>query len=146
MTYHYNGWGNFPNPKGFTQEKIHAPFEGDFVNHNLTLEGVKAAMRPPSDCGQCDISAMSGAYLANTHQYVETVYQMWKDGELKDGNAKGKAFVTARVADGAAELRDMVTWAWNASGKMTVGYPGVAVSDVEAGKAGDAYDLLYGGH
>lgn len=43
-------------------------------------------------------------------------------------------------------MRDMVTAAWNASGKMVVGYPGVAVADVEAGKAGDAYDLLYGGH
>jgi len=147
VTYHYNGWGNFPNPKGYTNERIHGPFEGDFVIHNLTIEGVKAAMRPPAACpGDCDIAAMTSAYLINTHQYVETVYQMWKDGQLKDGDAKGKAFVTARVADGAAELRDMVTAAWNASGKMTVGYPGVAAADVEAGKAGDAYDLLYGGH
>ena len=146
VTYHYNGWGNFPNPKGYTTERIHSAFEGDFVIHNLKIEGVRAAMRPPADCGSCDISAMSGAYLANTHQYVETVYQMWKDGELKDGNPKGTAFVTARVADGAAELRDMVVAAWNVSGKMVVGYPGVAAADVETGKAGDAYDLLYGGH
>ena len=146
VTYHYNGWGNFPNPKGYTTERIHGPFEGDFVIHNLKIDAVKAAMRPPADCGSCDISAMSGAYLANTHQYVETVYQMWKDGELKDGNPKGTAFVTARVADGAAELRDMVVAAWNVSGKMVVGYPGVAAADVETGKAGDAYDLLYGGH
>lgn len=147
VTYHYNGWGNFPNPKGYTTERIHGPFEGDFVIHNLKIEGVKAAMRGPASCpGACDIGAMSGAYLTDTHQYVETVYQMWKDGELKDGNAKGASFVTARVADGAAELRDMVTWAWNASGKMVVGYPGVSAADVEAGKAGDAYELLYGNH
>jgi hypothetical protein len=50
------------------------------------------------------------------------------------------------VADGAAELRDMVTAAWNASGKMTVGYPEIALADLEAGKAGDGYDLLYGAH
>jgi hypothetical protein len=147
VTYHYNGWGNFPNPKGFTQDKIHGPFEGDFVIANLKIEGVKAVMRPPAACpADCDIAAQTAAYLLNTHQYVETVYQMWKDGELKDGNAKGVAFVTARVADGAAELRDLVTYAWNASGKMVVGYPGVAAADVEAGKAGDAYDLLYGKH
>jgi hypothetical protein len=146
VTYHYNGWGNFPNPKGFTNERIHAPFEGDFVIHNLKIDGVKAAMRPPADCGACDIAAMTSAYLISTNRYVETVYQMWKDGELKDGNPKGTVFVTARVADGAAELRDLVTAAWNASGKMVVGYPGVAVSDVEAGKSGDAFDLLYGGH
>jgi hypothetical protein len=146
VTYHYNGWGPYPNPKGYTQEKIHSPFEGDFVNHNLTMAGVKAAMRPPAECNNCDVFANISGYLATTHGYVEPVYQMWKDGELKDSNPKGVAFVTARVADGAAELRDLVTWAWNASGKMTVGYPGVAVADVEAGKAGDAYDLLYGGH
>jgi hypothetical protein len=147
VTYHYNGWGNFPNPKGFTQEKIHGPFEGDFVIRNLKIDGVKAAMRPAADCpGDCDIAAVAAAYLANTHQYVEPVYQMWKDGELKDGDPKGAAFVTARVADGAAELRDLVSYAWNASGKMVVGYPGVSAADVEAGKAGDAYDLLYGKH
>jgi len=115
VTYHYNGWGKFPNPKGFTNEHIHGPFEGDFVNHNLKFEAVRAAMRAPATCADaCDIAARAGAYLANTHQYVEPVYQMWKDGELMDGNPKGTAFVTARVADGAAELRDMVTWAWNA--------------------------------
>jgi hypothetical protein len=146
VTYHFNGWGPYPNPKGFTNEHIHAPFEGEFVVRNLTMAGVKAAMRPPSDCGSCDIAAMSAAYLKGTNQYVETVYQMWKDGELKDGNPKGTAFVTARVADGAAELRDMVTAAWNASGKMTVGYPEIALADLEAGKAGDGFDLLYGAH
>ena len=147
VTYHYNGWGNFPNPKGYTNEHIHSPFEGDFVNHNLTFETVKAAMRPPAACpGTCDVASQTGAYLNRTRQDVETVYQMWGSGELKDGNPKGIAFVTTRVADGAAELRDMVTWAWNASGKMVVGYPGVSVTDVEAGMAGDAYDLLYGKH
>jgi hypothetical protein len=147
VTYHYNGWGDFPNPKGFTDDHIHGPFEGDFVNHNLTFKGVKAAMRPAGTCADaCDIAAKASAYLAGTHQYVDTVYQMWKDGELMDGNPKGTAFVTERVADGAAELRDMTTFAWNASGKMVVGYPGVAAADIEAGKAGDAYDLLYGKH
>jgi hypothetical protein len=147
VTYHYNGWGRFPNPKGYTQEHIHSLFEGDFVTRNLTPETVRAAMRPPADCpGACDIGRAAGAYLMDTHQYVEPVYEMWKAGELRDGNPKGVAFVAARVADGAAELRDLVTFAWNASGKMTVGYPGVAAADVEAGKAGDAYDLLYGKH
>jgi hypothetical protein len=89
---------------------------------------------------------MTGAYLQDTHQHLEPLYQMWKDGELKDGNPRGTAFVTARVAEAAAQLRDLVTAAWNASGKMAVGYPGVAAADVEAGKAGDAYDLLYGKH
>jgi len=144
VTYHYNGWGPYPNPKGYTQEKIHAPFEGDFVVRNLTMAGVKAAMRPASDCLNCDVFANISSYLTTTHSYVEPVYQMWSHGELKDGDPAGIAFVTARLADGAAELRDLVVDAWNASGKMVVGYPGATAADVEAGKAGDAYDLLYG--
>ncbi len=144
VTYHYNGWGPGPNPKGYTNERIHSPFEGDFVNHNIKFEAVKAAMRPYADCGACNISDMVGAYLLNTAQYVEPVYQMWGEGAFKDGDPRGVAFVTARLSEGAAELRDLVADAWIASAKATVGYPAVTAADVEAGKAGDAFDLLYG--
>ena len=146
MTYHYNGWGNGPNPKGFTTEKIHAPVEGEFVNKYIKFDAVKAAMRPYADCGACNVNDMVGAYLVNEAQYVEPVYQLWKDGGFVNGDARGVTFITARLSEGAAELRDLVTDAWNASGKATVGYPGVSAADVEAGKAGDAYDLLYGSH
>jgi hypothetical protein len=146
MTYHYNGWGPGPNPNGYTTEHIHGPVEGEFVNRNIKFEAVKAAMRPYGDCGTCNINEMVGAYLVNEAQYVEPVYQLWKDGGFVDGNPRGVAFITARLSEGAAELRDLVTDAWNASGKVTVGYPGASASDVEAGKAGDAYDLLYGNH
>jgi hypothetical protein len=146
VTYHYNGWGSGPNPKGFTNEHIHSPFEGDFVTRYLKADRVKAAMRPYADCGPCNINEMTGAYLVNTAQSVEPLYQLWKDGGFKDGDARGIAFATARLSEGSAELRDLIVDAWNASGKMVVGYPGVPAADVEAGKAGDAYDLLYGAH
>lgn len=144
LTYHYNGWGSGPNPKGYTTEHIHSPIEGAFVNRNVKADAVKAAMRPYADCGACNINDMVGAYLAEEAQYVEPLYQLWGEGGFKDGDPRGVAFITARLAEGASELRDLVTDAWNVSGKMTVGYPGVTVTDVEGGKAGDAYDLLYG--
>jgi hypothetical protein len=144
LSYHYNGWGPGPNPKGYTTEHIHGPIEGAFVNHNIKFEAVKTAMRPYVGCGACDINDMTGAYLVNEAQYVEPLYQLEKEGGFKDGDARGIAFITARLSEGAAELRDLVTDAWNASGKMVVGYPGLSAADVEAGKAGDAYDLLYG--
>jgi hypothetical protein len=144
VTYHYNGWGPGPNPGGYTQERIHSPIEGAFVVHNIKVEAVKAAMRPYAECGACNINDMTGAYLVNEAQYVDPLYQLEKDGGFKDGDARGIAFITARLSEGASELRDLVVDAWNASGQMTVGYPGTAASAVEAGKAGDAYDLLYG--
>jgi hypothetical protein len=150
VTYHYNGWGSSgtggPNPKGYTNEHIHGPFEGEFVNRNIKFDAVKAAIRPPADCGECDIFKMVGGYLTATSSQVETVYQLWGQGGFKDGDPRGTQFVTARIAEGAAELRDLVTAAWNASGKMVVGYPGVSAVDAEAGKAPDLYELLYGKH
>jgi hypothetical protein len=147
LTVHYNGWGKaFPNPKGYTLAPIHAPIEGAFVNKNIQAAAVKAAMRPYAECKPCHIDEMTGAYLVDEAQYVEPLYQLEKDGGFVDGDPRGIAFITARLSEGAAELRDLVMDAWNASGQATVGYPGVAAADVEAGKAGDAYDLLFGGH
>jgi hypothetical protein len=142
---HYNGWGAGPNPKGYTLAHIHAPLEGAFVNRNIKAGAVKAAMRPYADCGRCFIDEIVGSYLVDEHRYVEPLYQLEKDGGFKDGDPRGMAFTTARLAEGAAELRDLVIDAWNASGRMTVGYPdAMSAADIEAGKAGDAYVLLYG--
>ena len=143
---HFNGWGAFPNPRNYTQEHIHGPVEGEFVAANIKIEQVRAAMRPYADCGVCNINDMTGAYLVNEHQYLEPTYQLWGEGGFKDGDARGIAFITARLAEASAELRDLVTDAWNASGKMVVGYPGSSAADVEAGKGGDPYALLFGSH
>ncbi len=141
---HYNGWGKFPNPNGYTTEPIHVPLEGPYVTKTVQWAVVKAKMRPYQDCGACNINDMTGAYLASEAQFVIPMYALEKAGGFKDGDTRGPAFMTARLAEAASELRDLVVDAWNASGKMIVGYPGVPAADVEAGKAGDAYDLLYG--
>ena len=42
---HYNGWGDFPNPEGFTNSRqTHAVFEGEFTNRVARLDAVEAAM------------------------------------------------------------------------------------------------------
>ena len=142
---HFNGWGNGPNPKGYTTARVHYDTEGPFVSRNVKIEAVKAAMRPAADCGVCNINEMTGAYLVNTYQYIDPFYDIEKEGGFKGADPRGAAFMTARIADGAAEMRDLVVAAWNASGKMIVGDPdAIPAEDVEAGKAGDAYVLLYG--
>jgi hypothetical protein len=143
-TVHYNGWGPGPNPNGYTLEHVHVPLEGPYVAKYVKREAVKAAMRPYADCSPCHIDDMAGAYLVHEAQFMQPLYQLEKDGGFKDGDPRGVAFMTARIAEGAAELRDLVVDAWDASGQMTVGYPGMTASAVEAGKAGDAYDLLFG--
>ena len=36
VTIHFNGWGNFPNPNGYSNAKLHGPFEGDLVQASFS--------------------------------------------------------------------------------------------------------------
>ncbi len=80
-------------------------------------------------------------YLAVTQAQVVPFYTLEKAGAFKAPTPKGLDFTTKAVARGASELRDMIVDAWRLSDSESVGYPGVKVSDVEAGKA-DPYDSL----
>ena len=142
VSMHFNGWGAGPNPDGFTQDRIHAQFEGAFVRSNVTEASVGAAMAPYHDC-QCPIEARTRDYLAATNRTVRPLYQLYKDGGFEKGDARGRAFASARLAAGASELRDDIIGAWRASGAQDVGWPAIKVADVIAGKV-DPFDSLYG--
>lgn len=142
VSVHYNGWGDYPNPNHYTEDKIHVPFEGAFVFANVTKAGVHDAMAPPAVCAGA-ISACISTYLQTTLATVEPTYQLWGQKGFVAKDPKDVAFVTARVAAGAAALRDLVIKAWAESEGGTVGYPGVAVKAVEAG-APAPFGILYG--
>ena len=144
VTIHFNGWGDFPNPAGYTKAHIHAPFESDFVGANIKEPAVRAAMPAPAPCG-CALEKRTAAYLATTAAKVEPLYQLEKAGGFKEADPRGVAFALERVAAGAAELRDAIVEAWNTSGgpKTSLGYPPTKVVDVLAG-AVDPYEALYG--
>ncbi len=143
VSIHYNGWGPFPNPNGYTEEKVHVPWEGLYTRQVVTPEALRAAMPPFHDC-QCPIEQRVGAYLMSDSRAVVPFYELEKAGAFKPGVAKGAAFTTERVAAGAAELRDEIVLAWRASATEKVGYqPEITAADVESGKV-DPYDSLYG--
>lgn len=142
VSVHFNGWGAYPNPNGYTTAKIHAPVEGAFVHDNVRIDDVRTAMAAPHVCA-CSIQAMTANYLATTREQVEPLYQLDKAGGFQDGDARGKAFAAARLAAGASEMRDLVVAAWRASEDLTVGWPETKVTDIEAGRI-DPYDILYG--
>ncbi|MDB5455957.1 MAG: Nuclease [Caulobacter sp.] len=143
LSVHYNGWGDYPNPKGFTQDHIHGPFEGPFVKTNAVEAAVRTQIPAYRDCA-CTIQQRTVDYLTTTWKEVEPLYQLQKDGGLADGDPRGIAFVDGRLAAGAAALRDMVVDAWALSAKGTIGYrPEISVADVESGKA-DPWNDLYG--
>lgn len=132
---HYNGWGKYPNPHGYTDDPIHGPFEGAYVGQNLTLADVRGALPAPADCAGT-IQACTVAYLQASLAKVEPLYVLWSANAFSVvGDARGKAFAVERVAAGAAELRDLTVRAWRESAAATVGYrPLYKVSDIENGQ------------
>jgi hypothetical protein len=134
VTVHFNGWGNYPNPEGFTADHIHSPFESDYVHANVTQAMVKAAMPAARDCG-CTITTRAAEYLTDTAGAVVPLYTLWKAGAFAAPTAEGRRFATLHVARGAAELRDLIAMAWKESGDVLVGYPGVKISEVEKSRA-----------
>lgn len=141
VSIHFNGWGDGPNPNGFTTAHIHSAFEGELVRTNVREPAVRAAMTP-LNAQDGLLETRVAAYLARTGAQVEPLYELEKAGGLKNGDPRGTAFATTRLAAGASELRDLIVEAWNVSPKVTVGWSPVSLADVEAGKA-DGYKALY---
>ena len=140
---HYDGWGDFPNPEGFsTQRGIHLHFEGAYVRANVNEADITAALPPYRDCA-CAIEVRTAQYLEATLAQVVPFYRLEKAQAFASTTVEGKSFAIARLAAGAAELRDMVIDAWRQSAGAKVGYPSVLVSDVESGKV-DALGPLQG--
>ena len=141
VTVHFNGWGLGPNPEGFTQDRVHAPFEGQFVRQGLDEAQVRAAMAPYRDC-RCEIRSWTSAYLSATHAQVVPFYRLEKAGAFRSADSRGRAFAAARLGAGASALRDLVVDAWRASASGRVGWPAIGLTEVRAGA--DPYDSLYG--
>jgi hypothetical protein len=133
---HYNGWGEGPNPDGFvTTPGLHAKFESDFVDAHIREQDVAAGLRSYQDC-QCTIQQRTEAYLAASQAGVIPVYRLEKAGAFSAATPEAKDFATQRIAEGAAMLRDLVTDAWNASGKVMLSAKTKAsITDLEAGRA-----------
>ncbi|MBX7247733.1 MAG: S1/P1 Nuclease [Caulobacteraceae bacterium] len=140
---HYNGWGeSFPNPHGYTNEKIHNLFEGVFVYRYIRAEDIIPAMGQYAPC-EGDRLACIAAYLKASWSLTERLYQLEQTGAFRGDDPNGKAFVVDRLAAGATQLRNLYVEAWRSSATAEVGWPKVKVSDVEA-QGLDVYENLYG--
>ena len=142
---HFNGWGPFPNPRGYAvRGNLHGRVEGPFVRSNITHDMVAEKVglyQPRRD--PIDVWTMS--YLRQTRQTATALYDLEAKGSFwmdeKDGSRpkdpaaarrEGAAFVAARLAAGATELRDMIAAAWDASLESRVGYPEMSVKELLA--------------
>lgn len=133
VSIHFNGWGEGPNPNGYTTKKIHAYFEGEFVKANLSRSAVADGVRAFEPCN-CTIEGLTQLLLRASLAQVEPLYGIEKEGGFKKGDPRGIAFATERLAIGATFARDMIVEAWLDSANTPVGYPMVNVRDIESGK------------
>lgn len=143
VTVHYNGWGDYPNPKGYTEDKhTHSMFESAFVNKFVSegmvakyMKAQSAYAAPAALLSQDAVMTDIMQYLATTGQTVPHLYDIEKAGGFAAGSPDAVAFAASRLAAGAMELRDLSVLAWQDSIHATVGYPNVNVSDILSGKA-----------
>ncbi|HEX5263655.1 MAG TPA: S1/P1 Nuclease [Phenylobacterium sp.] len=142
VSIHFNGWGDFPNPGGYSAAKLHAPFESDLVRSSVSEAAVAARLTPPRQFDGT-IEQRTADYLAATARLVVPFYEMEKAGGMAPGDPRGPKLATQQLAVAASELRDLIGLAWNASANMEVGWKPVAVADVVAGRV-DPYPALTG--
>ena len=142
VTIHYNGWGDLPNPRGFTTAKVHGPFEGALVRATVRPAAVASRLAPLRFC-DCSIEQRTARYLETTQALVIPFYELEKAGGLDPGDPRGPAFARDQLARGASELRDQIVEAWRASAKQAVGWKPVQPADVAAGRV-DPFPSLYG--
>ena len=142
VSIHSDGWGNYPNPQGFTSTGLRAVFEGTVVRSKITAKDISANVAPYRDC-RCMIERRTSDYLIATQKDVVALYQIEKAGGFAARPDDGKVFVSKRLAAGVAELRDMIADAWRRSADVSVGSPPIAVEDIEAGET-SAFDALRG--
>lgn len=143
VTVHFNGWGKYPNPNGYTESKeTHAFFESVFVNRHVSAARVKAFITPASQFAKPSTlltqRQMLGAiskYLRTTANTVPQLYQIEKAGGFENGTPQAVDFTASRIAAGAMELRDLAVLAWQDSYYSSVGYPERTVRDILSGRA-----------
>jgi hypothetical protein len=141
VSIHYNGWGDHPNPNGYTTTALHAPFEGAFVRKFVDFAAVAARLGPYTDRGVSTVEARVPLYIAESLAQVEPVYRAARtsgpdgDDNYRTAQPAELDIVVRQLAAGTSELRDQIVDAWRQSTQLAVGYPLMLVGDIEAGKA-----------
>ena len=118
VSVHYNGWGEYPNPDGFTTAKnTHAAYEDDFVKQFLDPSFVAPRVGVVQTFSVVPLPEIE-AYLAATVRTVIPFYQLQKRGafELADATSpahqQGVDFTASRLAAAAQVLDSLILTAY----------------------------------
>lgn len=143
VSIHYDGWGDFSNPEGFTTEHVHWPVEGPYVHDHVSQAMVHDRVSPQTACAGTAESCIAARLKRNWTQ-VLPLYRMEKTGAFKPQSNAGAEYLATLLARGASDLRDMISDAWTQSTDAVVNSAGVSVTDVTSGKVTDLYAVVMG--
>lgn len=121
VTKHHHGWVG-PNPKGYaTNSSIHGWIDGGFFRKSggIQVDSLTGQIRPAKIVGDPlkpdDLFRQVMAYLLETEQQFEPLYQLNKDGKLTPGNERareGRAFLEGQLVKGGQMLGDLWYSSW----------------------------------
>lgn len=121
VTIHYNGWGAYPNPRGFSTDRTtHKEFEDDWVDRYMTPEQVMPFFQPAMQLSTIPMREIEH-YLAQTDSYVVPFYELKARGAFVLGDATsgvhrdGVRFTAARLAAASRMLDSLILTAWRTS-------------------------------
>jgi hypothetical protein len=134
VSYHFNGWGPYPNPQSFSSSwTLRVDYQSTFVRARIDRAAVKREVAPYRAC-TCTIWDRMRTVILDSHRSVVPFFELEKRGAFAGDAREGIAFTNARIASGASAVRDMLVDAWRASAETSVGYPMISLRDIEAGK------------
>lgn len=143
LSIHYDGWGPYPNPEGYTTAAIHWPIEANFVRLHIMPAAIRAHMKALFVCPQA-VEVCVSQRLTRNFQALVPLYQLEKDGGFRPDDPRGGPFLTGLIAQGASDLRDMIVEAWDRSDKVAIDFSQHSYLDAKSGTIKDLYALIYG--
>jgi hypothetical protein len=120
-TKHHNGWVG-ANPDGYTTNRyFHSWIDGGFYKAvgGAQADPLRGRLRPARIVGNPfqsgDILRQTMNYLVESHQLVEPLYRLERDGKLRPeqaGASEGRAFLDTQLLRGGQMLGDLWYSAW----------------------------------
>ncbi len=123
MSVHYNGWGDYPNPAGYTtSHTFHADYEDVFVDAHLSAADVTPLVGAAQTLSDVPLAEI-GRYLAKTNTQVVPLYALAKRGAMDPGGASDARSALIKLsaeqlAAAATMLDSLIETAWRASATL----------------------------
>jgi hypothetical protein len=124
VSIHYNGWGPYPNPHGYSNDpRTHAEFESQWVSRYETADIVNRYFRAPTQLSAIPLAEIE-RYLAQTNAQVVPFYRLKARGGFDLSNASSPAhadaleFTANRLAAASQMLDSLILTAWQTSASL----------------------------